>query len=102
MRRYRGALVLVALLAVAGVVSVLAQSGSRSKAKPYTTWTAYGGGSHSAQFTALTQINKANVNQLQVAWTYPVSGTIVFNPLVVDNVMYVQGTGNAIVALDAA
>ena len=25
-----------------------------------------------------------------------------FNPIVVDDVMYVQGTGNAIVALDAA
>ena len=73
-----------------------------SKAKPYTTWTAYGGGPHSAQFTALTQINKTNVSQLQVAWTYPVTGTIVFNPIVVDDVMYVQGTGNAIVALDAA
>ena len=105
MRRFRGAFLVVVLLAAASVVSLIAQSGARagaSKAKPYTTWTAYGGGPHSAQFTALTQINKANVSQLQVAWTYPVTGTIVFNPIVVDNVMYVQGTGNAIVALDAA
>ena len=29
---------------------------------------------HSAQFTALNQINKTNVSQLQVAWTYPVTG----------------------------
>jgi len=93
----------MALLLAAGVVSVVAQSGKGgSKAKPYTTWTAYGGGPHSSQFTALDQINKANVSQLQVAWTYPVNGNITFNPLVVDNVMYVQGTGNAIVAIDAA
>ena len=78
--------------------------------RPYTTWTAYQGGSHSSQFTALDQITKANVSQLQVAWTYPVNGTIMFNPIVVDSgagsgtgqVMYVQGTGNAIVALDPA
>ena len=105
MRRFRGAFLVVVLLAAAGVVSLIAQSGARgdaAKAKPYTTWTAYGGGAHSAQFTALSQINKTNVSQLQVAWTYPVTGTIVFNPIVVDNVMFVQGTSNAIVALDAA
>jgi glucose dehydrogenase len=104
MRRFRGVLLVAAVLAAAGVGSLLAQSGSRtaSRAKPYTTWTAYGGGPHSAQFTALNQINKNNVSQLQVAWTYPVTGNITFNPIVVDNVMYVQGSGNAIVALDAA
>ena len=41
------------------------------------------------------------MSQLQVAWTYPVTGNVIFNPIVIDNVMYVQGTGNAIVALDA-
>jgi glucose dehydrogenase len=104
MRTFRGSLVVVGLLAAVAVASVVGQSGrsgSGSKAKPYTTWTAYGGGAHSSQFTALTQINKANVSQLQVAWTYPVNGNITFNPIVVDNVMYVQGSGNAIVALDA-
>ena len=33
---------------------------------------------------------------------YPVNGNIIFNPIVIDGVMYLQGTGNAIVALDAA
>ena len=75
---------------------------ARRGAKPYTTWTAYQGGAHSSQYSALDQINKSNVSQLEVAWTYPVAGNITFNPIVVDNVMYVQGTGNAIVALDAA
>jgi len=103
MRRFRDSLgVLVAVGMVAGLVSVVAQSKGGAKAKPYTTWTAYGGGAHSSQFTALTQINKTNVSQLQVAWTYPVTGNITFDPIVVDDVMYVQGTQNAIVALDAA
>jgi quinoprotein glucose dehydrogenase len=72
------------------------------QARPYTQWTAYGGGSHSAQYSALDQINKGNVSRLQVAWTFPVTGSVIFNPIVVDDVMYVQGTGNALVALDAA
>jgi len=100
MRRFGGSLLIAVVL---GVAALMAQSGGgRGAAKPYTTWTAYQGGSHSAQYSALDQINKANVSRLEVAWTYPVNGTIVFNPIVVDNVMYVQGTGNAIVALDAA
>jgi glucose dehydrogenase len=89
-----------ALVGLMAVGVVLAQSAGPGQ--PYTQWTAYGGGAHSAQFSSLNQINASNVSQLQVAWTYPVTGTITFNPIVVDNVMYVQGTANAIVALDAA
>jgi quinoprotein glucose dehydrogenase len=105
MRTFRGSFIVVGLLTAVAVASVVAQSGrsgSRPQARPYTTWTAYGGGAHSSQFTALTQIDKNTVSQLQVAWTYPVNGNVVFNPLVVDDMMYVQGSGNAIVALDAA
>ena len=100
MRRLGGSLLIVTL----ALITLTAQSspnGSRG-AKPYTTWTAYQGGAHSSQYSALDQINKSNVSQLEVAWTYPVAGNITFNPIVVDNVMYVQGTGNSIVALDAA
>jgi quinoprotein glucose dehydrogenase len=101
MRRFGGSLLIALTL---GVAALVAQSGgSRSgSAKPYTTWTAYQGGSHSSQYSALDQINKSNVSRLEVAWTYPVNGNVTFNPIVVDNVMYLQGTGNAIVAVDAA
>ena len=71
----------------------------------YTKWDQYGGSSDSMQYSALAQINKANVNQLQRAWFYPVPGEpdqLVFNPLIVDNVMYVTGVRGVLVALDAA
>jgi quinoprotein glucose dehydrogenase len=98
--RIAGILPVFAVLAAA---ALLAQTGSsRGAARPYTTWTAYQGGAHSAQYSALDQINTSNVNQLQVAWTYPVSGNITFNPIVVDGVLYTRGTGNALVALEAA
>src|SRR5262245_23216861 len=72
------------------------------RARPYTTWTAYGGGAHSSQYSALNRINKSNVSQLQVVWRFPVSGTVIFNPLVVDGVMYLQSSSNTLVAVDAA
>ncbi len=71
-------------------------------AKPYTTWASYSGGAHSSQYSALTQINKGNVSQLEVAWTFPVTGTVIFNPLIVDNVMYVQASNNTLAALEPA
>jgi glucose dehydrogenase len=101
-----GFILSTALIAGVALVTLTGQSnqgaGSAGPAKPYTTWRQYGGGAHSAQYTALDQINKANVAKLDVAWTFPVDGTVIFNPLVVDNVMYTQAGGGRIVALDAA
>jgi quinoprotein glucose dehydrogenase len=67
------------------------------------TWTDYGGGPDNARYLALDHINKSNVGQLTVAWSYPTSDNIsyVFNPVVVDNVMYVLARNNSLVALDA-
>ncbi len=56
------------------------------------------------QYSALSQIDKANVNHLELAWFYPVPGTarrFGFNPVIVDGLMYVMGT-DAIIALDAS
>lgn len=66
-------------------------------------WSDYGGGPDSSHFIALDQITKANVNQLQVAWVYPTEddNAYLFNPIVVDNVMYVLAKNNSLVALDA-
>jgi quinoprotein glucose dehydrogenase len=71
---------------------------------PHTTWSDYGGGADSAQYSALKQINRTNVNSLEVAWTYPTGddNNYLFNPIVVDRVMYVLARNNSIVALDAA
>jgi glucose dehydrogenase len=85
--------------------ALLAQSPSTDGTrggKPYTTWPTYGGGAHSSQYSALDQINKSNVSQLEVVWTFPVAGTVIFNPVVVDDVMYLQASGNTLVAVDAA
>lgn len=70
----------------------------------YKSWRAYGGGPDSSHFVALNQITKSNVNRLKVAWIYPTGDTrsYIFNPIVVDNVMYVLARNSSLVALDAA
>jgi quinoprotein glucose dehydrogenase len=64
-------------------------------------WRDYAGGPDSSRFVASTQITKANVGQLEVAWTYP-AGLTDFNPLVVRGTVYARGEANSFVALDAA
>ena len=70
----------------------------------HKTWRDYGGGPDSSHFVALDQINKSNVSQLEVAWIYPTGDnrSYIFNPIVVDNVMYVLARNSSLVALDAA
>jgi quinoprotein glucose dehydrogenase len=97
-RALRSAGLLAAVLALAGLQA-------QTVKQPYTTWSDYGGSADSMQYSALKEITKANVSQLELAWTFPVAdrkGNFGFNPLIVDNVMYVLGPKNAIVALDAA
>ena len=65
-------------------------------------WDQYLGGADSSQFSSLAQIDKSNVGQLEVAWTYPTDENYLFNPLVVGGMMYVLAKGRSIVALDAA
>jgi quinoprotein glucose dehydrogenase len=70
----------------------------------YTTWSDYGGSPDSMQYSGLKQITKANVKQVELAWTFLApgpSGRFAFSPLVVDGVMYVVGKDNAVFALDA-
>ncbi len=91
-----------ASLLLAAATAVVA-SGLGAAQEPYTTWQTYGGGGHSSQYSALAEIDKSNVAQLEVAWSFPVGErSFVFNPIVVDGVMYVLARDNEIVALDAA
>ena len=95
------------LVALTSIVVDGAQSPtprSAVEASPYATWTAYGGSSDSMQYSSLSEIDRTNVGTLELAWFFPVpdrTGDFGFNPIVIDEVMYVLGPANAIVALDA-
>src|SRR5262245_53421405 len=69
-------------------------------------WPTVGGESGCSRYSALDQINRGNVTQLQVAWTYHCgdqgqAGTIECTPIVIKGVMYVTTGGSKVVALDA-
>jgi len=79
-------------------------AGKPDTADAHTAWRNYGGSPDGAQYSALRQINRSNVKDLQVAWTYRTGDDkkYAFNPIVVDGTMYVLAKNNSIVALDAA
>src|SRR5688572_9746922 len=87
------------LMLLAGYVVAQGQSGP---AKPASTnWSDYAGSADSMQYSALKQINKNNVSQLDQAWFFPTPGpSVAFNPVIVDGVMYVLGN-RTILAVDA-
>jgi glucose dehydrogenase len=77
LRRMVRGLPALAMLAASPFVWAQGRGGGRgdggaAPAAPpsYTNWAQYGGGSHSAQYTPLDIINRSNVANLQVAWTY--------------------------------
>jgi quinoprotein glucose dehydrogenase len=73
--------------------------------RAYASWSDYGGSPDSMQYSALDQINRDNIASLQQAWFYPVDDEAVrlsFNPIIVDDVMYVRGAKGRLAALDAA
>jgi quinoprotein glucose dehydrogenase len=53
-------------------------------------WPGYGGGPQQIRYSPLSQVNKRNVKQLQVAWTYDTGepGAMQTQPVVVDGVLY--------------
>ena len=77
---------------------------SATFAQDHLTWRDYSGAADSAQYSALTQINRETVGKLAVAWTYETGdrNRYSFNPLVVDSTLYVLAKSNSIVAVDAA
>ena len=65
-------------------------------------WLMYNRTYDAQRFSPLRQINKANVSQLKLAWSVPLSaGTQESVPLVHDGVMYLQAPGAVMEARDA-
>src|SRR5262249_6542084 len=74
-------------------------------------WPHYGGDLGGSKYSPLNQINRENVNQLKVAWTYhtgDISDGSIYatrssfecTPLVVDGVMYLTTPFSRLIALD--
>ena len=78
---------------------------SKSAIPPqHTEWNDFGGGPDHSKFVEFTQINKQNVTQLQPAFVYSTASDKTgyrFNPIIVDNVMYVIAKSGSLVAVNA-
>ncbi|MGA9670396.1 MAG: PQQ-binding-like beta-propeller repeat protein, partial [Terracidiphilus sp.] len=73
-------------------------------AQSTTGWPVYNGGLEGDHYSQLKQINRANVKQLKMAWTFDTGekGGIQDNPLVIGRVLYAYTPTQKVVALDAA
>ncbi len=94
----------LALLALSGLMfAPMTGQTKGAVAQTHSAWSDYAGAADGSQYSSLAQINRANVNKLQVAWSYPTGdgNKYLFNPLVVDRTMYVLAHNHCIVALDA-
>lgn len=88
---------------MAALISIVAAASEPSD------WRSYLGNEERSHYSALSQINTGNVQQLAPAWTFRAGevaagqrAEMQCNPLVVEGVMYVTLPGAKLVALDAA
>ena len=67
-------------------------------------WFVYGGNKSGQRYSPLTQINRSNVKQLKVAWTFDTqeTGGLQTHPLVIDRTLFGYTPSQKVFALDAA
>ncbi|MEZ5324958.1 MAG: PQQ-binding-like beta-propeller repeat protein [Verrucomicrobiales bacterium] len=67
-------------------------------------WSVYLGGKERSLYAPLAQINRDNVSQLEIAWTYDTGeqGEYQANNLIVDGVLFTPSQSRRVIALDAA
>lgn len=101
MTRKTTSLILVSCLIVIGF--------SCTHQDDHSTWAVYRGDAGNTAYSGLNQINKENVNQLAVAWTYHTAdaepgnrSAIQCNPIIVNGMMYVTSPKLKLIALDPA
>src|SRR5690348_16577782 len=99
-------------LAVIVLVCVGCVAGLRADAPRVDEWPTYGNDPGGTRYSPLSQIDRATVTQLRMAWTYrtgeaggaPPYAHIAFEatPLMVDGTLYLSTPYNRVIALDAA
>ncbi|HET7220566.1 MAG TPA: PQQ-binding-like beta-propeller repeat protein [Vicinamibacterales bacterium] len=95
------------VIAAASLAAILpaANAAAPQPAAPrrYTTWSAYGGTTDQIRYSTLRQINRRNVKQLQIAWTYDSgeTGGLQTQPVVADGVLYAYTPSHKAFALRA-
>ena len=99
-------LALLAYIAVDGYGYTVKPLSARSGINTVNTagdWPSYGNNVGGSRYSPLDQINRDNVSELEVAWTYRTNagGSFKATPLQVGELLYVCTGGNRVIALDA-
>ena len=99
----RRARAVAALTLLLPLIALAAGQRKPEPPRPGARWT-YGGGPEQRRYSSLTQINRTNVAQLQVAWTYDTreAGDLQTQPMVIDGILYGYSPLQKVFALDAA
>src|SRR5882762_11430629 len=95
----------ILLLCSATLMTRARQQDSAKSATPeQQDWPAYGGGPLNDHYSSLAQIDRANVQRLQIAWTFDTGeqGGLQTSPIIVDGVLYGITPAQKIFALNAA
>jgi quinoprotein glucose dehydrogenase len=81
----------------------LAGSSQSAEKEHNVDWPNYGGNSQNTHYSPLDQINKSNVKQLEVAWSYDTeeTGGLQTSPLEVSGTLYGVSPSQKVFALDA-
>jgi glucose dehydrogenase len=79
-------------------------SGTLCAAQSTVGWPAYGGSQNGDHYSRLAQIDRANVHDLKLAWSFDTGekGDIEDNPLIVGHTLYAYTFSQKVIALDAA
>src|SRR5947208_9494746 len=109
-KRLISILVILASISVPAILTLFVHSrtyAQTSHAAAGKDWSIYGGGADSTRYSSLKQINRKNVGNLKVAWTFDsgdayTGSEMQCNPLVVHGVLYATTPKVNVIALHAA
>ena len=98
------ALLLTSLLTVVGLSALRAGAAPQASRPKAQDWSVPGGSAENRHYSSLQQINRNNVKQLKVAWSFDTGeqGGLQTSPLVVAGVLYGITPTQKIFAVDAA
>lgn len=96
--------ILVAVSAILFIGYLACKEGAEKPSYGTDEWKEYLGGPERNHYSPLNEINKDNVQQLQIAWEYHTldSGQMQCNPIIVDGVLYGMTATTKPFAVDAA
>ena len=103
-RRSLKKIVVAIAIAISIIVPAPLSLAQSAKTSAQRDWPIYGGTPENDHYSTLSQINRENVKQLQVAWSFDTgeSGGLQTSPIIVGGVLYAYTPSQKVIALNAA